>query len=246
METYLKYKTELDNVIDIMNDEYLYNMWNKYGFTLNNKFIPFDSNINVYEACFINLLVYIYILTYKQDNKKMNILEIGLANGTSSIVILNKLLNYKGSVEYDIIDPNQTIQWKRRGISHIHSYLNLKKNKKIKINLLEDYSQIIMPKLKKKYDIIFIDGSHDEKIVIQDLLNSDKLIKINGFIIIDDVRHLGVKNALITFIQLKKNNYKRIVIKNRQEISYININNKPKDKKDIYNPNTMFCYQKII
>jgi len=249
---YEKYKNELNHVKKIMKDDYLYNMWYNYGFTLNNKFIELDSNINIYEACFISLLVNNYINNYKNDNKKMNILEIGLAYGTSSIVMLNQVLNYKGPVEYDIIDPNQTEQWKKIGINHIYSYLDFKKTKKIKINLMEMYSQDAMVKLRKKYDIIFIDGSHDEKIVIQDLMNSDKIIKKHGLIIVDDVKHSGVKNALATFAQEKKNNYKRTILKESKTdsdyiLNYLNINDtKSTNKKNIFNPSTMFCYQKIV
>jgi predicted O-methyltransferase YrrM len=248
---YEKYKKELDYVKEIMQDKYLYNMWYNYGFTLKNKFFKLDSNINIYEACFISLLVNNYIKEYKNDNKKINILEIGLAYGTSSIVILNQLLNYKGSIEYDIIDPNQTEQWQNIGINHIYSYLNLKKAKEIKINLIQKYSQDAMIKLRKKYDIIFIDGSHDNNIVIQDLINSDRIIKKDGLIIVDDVLHTDVKNALIIFAKEKRYNYKRTILRHSTDsvyyLDYFNINDvKTMLKKNILNPSTMFCYQKII
>jgi predicted O-methyltransferase YrrM len=242
---YKKYKKELDNVKRIMKDDYLYNMWYNYGFKLNNKFIQLDSNINIYEACFINLLINNYIHKYKLNNSKINVLELGLAYGTSSIVILNKLINYKGSISYDVVDPNQSKQWNNIGINHIFYYLKLKKNKNIKINLYEDYSQNILKKFKKKYDIIFIDGSHDENIVIQDFINSDKLLKKDG--IMDDIQHTGVKNALQIFLDEKKDNYKKTIINdNENNFKYINIFNKSLNKKNIYNSSTMYCYQKII
>lgn len=243
---YLKYKKELTYVKEIMNDQYLYDLWYNYGFYLDKKFIQLDSNINIYEACFISLLTQKYIDNFKKNRTKLNILEIGLAYGTSSIVILNKILDYKGKKEYDIIDPNQTKQWNKIGINHIYSYLNYK-NKNIDVNLYEEYSQIKMPLLHKKYDIIFIDGSHDEKIVIQDLINSDKLLKKDGLVILDDVRHEGVKNALQIFLKEYNKNYKKIIFDSNFDFKLNAINKYIiSDKKDIHNPNTMYCFQKII
>ena len=84
-------------------------------------------------------------------------------------------------------------------------------NTKLKINLIEKYSTDAMKQLNKKYDISFIDGSHDGKIVIEDIKNSDRILRINGLIIIDDVLHKGVKDAILEFF-VKNNNYYRISI----------------------------------
>lgn len=239
-----KYSNELGAVKKFINNDFIYKIFYDYGFTLNNKFIKLDSNINVYEACFISLLCNIYITKYKFKTK-LNILEIGLAFGTSALIIVNQLIQYNYSTSYDIIDPNQTIQWKSIGIQNINNFLD-KMNKKINYTLYEESSIYAIPKLKKKYDISFIDGSHDEKIVLQDLINSDKLLKKNGLIIIDDVLHSGVKKAVIEFIK-KYKNYKRISI-NKNEKEFIDekyLYDKKSIKKSFINPNTMYCFQKI-
>ena len=247
---YLKYKNELNKVKKIINDPYIYKMWYDYGFTLNNKFIPLDSNINVYEALFISQCLDLYIQKYHTPKTKFNLLEIGLAFGTSSIIMLNQLLKLKGSVEYTIIDPNQTEQWNKKGLKHIHSYIKTKTNsktstKKFKVDLIEEYSQHAMPKLRKKYDFIFIDGSHDEKIVIQDLENSNRLLKKNGLVLLDDVRHEGVKHAVQTFFKKYKKSYAKITIDGDQFEKENVINYKISNKKNINNPNTMYAYQKL-
>ena len=36
------------------------------------------------------------------------------------------------------------------------------------------------------YDVVYIDGGHSEKCILNDLKNTDKLIKINGLVIVDD------------------------------------------------------------
>ena len=240
---YEKYKVELDAVNKYIVNNFIYNIFYNYGFTINNKIIPLDSNINIYEACFISQLVNIYIKKYK-ENKKLNILEIGFAYGTSTLIIMNQVLTYKYSKSYDIIDMNQTQQWKSIGMLNVNNFLSFMK-KKLDYKLHEESSVIAIKKLKKKYDISFIDGSHDEKIVIQDIINSDQKLLLYGLIIIDDVLHTGVKNAIFTFVK-KYKNYKRISINNKNEfIEEKILYDKKAEKKSFNNPNTMFCFQKI-
>lgn len=243
---YEKYKVELNGIKKYVNNDYIYKIFYDYGFTLKNKFIHLDSNINVYEACFMSILTNIYINNYKKKGK-LNILEIGLAYGTSTLILLNQLLKYKKSKSYDIIDMNQTKQWKSIGIENINQFLNIMKCEKLDYKLYEDSSTIILPKLKKKYDIIFIDGSHDEKIVIQDISNSNKKLIINGLMIIDDVLHSGVKNAILQFFYNNKN-YNKISI-SKDGTSFIEekiLYDKTSIKKSFFNPNTMFCFVKIF
>jgi len=77
-------------------------MWYHYAFKLNNKFIELDSNINVYEALFISQCLQLYIQEYHKPKTKFNILEIGLAYGTSSIIMLNQLFKLTGKVNYTV------------------------------------------------------------------------------------------------------------------------------------------------
>jgi predicted O-methyltransferase YrrM len=239
---YEKYKKELDGVKKYINNKFIYDIFYNYGFKINNKFIPLDSNINIYEACFISSLINIYIKKYKKKNK-LNILEIGLAYGTSALIILNQLIQYQYNKSYDIIDPNQTKKWKLIGIKNIDNFLSVM-NKKIDYTLYEESSIDVIPKLRKKYDISFIDGSHDEKIVILDLIYSDKKLVKNGLLIIDDVLHTGVKNAILRFIKEYKN-YKRISIHGNDFIEEKLLYNINLEKKSFFNPKTMYCYQKI-
>ena len=82
---YQKHKKDLDYIKKYTNDDnYILNMWTLYGFTLNNKFYELDSNINIYEGLFINLMIKVYLNKFFKS-KELNILEIGLAYGTSSL-----------------------------------------------------------------------------------------------------------------------------------------------------------------
>ena len=240
-----KYKVELDAVDKYIDNSYIHDIIRDYGFKIEGKFIPLDSNINVYEACFISLLTNIYIEKYKIKNT-LNILEVGLAYGTSALILLNILLKYKYPKNYTVIDPNQSSQWKSIGHKNIDQFLQ-HMHKKLDYDLLEQYSTDAMPKLRKKYDISFIDGSHEEEIVIQDLINSDKKLVVNGLIIVDDVLHMGVKRAVHTFWKSYGKNYKRIYV-DTGSMTFKNapMLYNPKDiKKSFGNPNTMYCFQKL-
>lgn len=247
-----KYEEELTNIDTVFDkDEYIHDLWVNYGFKINGEIVDLNSNINVYEACFIGLCVKTYLNRYVEDKtSSLNILEIGLAYGTSSIHIVNQLLPHKGDVNYTVIDPNQSTTWKSIGINNIRDYLKQKNNSSIHLHLMEKFSQDAMVELDGEYDIIFIDGSHGEEIVIQDLMNSHKLLKPNGIMIVDDVKHSGVKKALNRFTRENNSAYSRITIMKEDSPEQYKFNQLPaidknsNEKKNIYDTSTMFCYQK--
>ena len=71
------------------------------------------------------------------------------------------------------------------------------------------------------FDFIFIDGWHTFDYTLVDFFYANLLLKINGFIIIDDVLHAGVKSC----INYLTSNYKFY--------------------KKIESPITVACYQKL-
>jgi predicted O-methyltransferase YrrM len=72
-----------------------------------------------------------------------------------------------------------------------------------------NYSDNVLDKLIDKYDIIYIDGSHEYKDVLNDANNCWKLLNDDGIMIFDDYRmsllytkdRLGVKPAVDEFLQ---------------------------------------------
>ena len=240
-----KYKIELDAVKKYIDNPYIYKIIKDYGFIIDGKFVPLDSNINVYEACFISLLINIYIKTYK-TNDTLNILEVGLAYGTSALMILNQLLQYNHKRSYTVIDPNQSKQWQNIGKKNIDLFVS-HMGKTLDYQLIQKYSTDAMPKLKKKYDVCFIDGSHEEAIVIKDLINADEKLVVNGLIIADDCRHLGVRKAILSFWHCFSKCYKRVSVDatNMSLVYEPELYDNRDIKKSFTNPNTMFCFQKI-
>lgn len=257
MATIKKWKTESKNVAKLINNPYLQYVWDKYEFPLirdeNNNSIPLDSNINVYEACFISQLIEIYIKT-NISKQEINVLEIGLARGTSTITIMNKLLQlFNNKINYDSVDLSQTDYWKNVGMKNIEIFLTtIKKLNVINHTLTQESSVTALPRLRRLYDIIFIDGSHTTEIVIQDLNNSHRMLIPGGLIIIDDVLHKGVQVAINIFKPIIQKYYsivyikKGVMVKSKHLYDFKLPVSARRKKRDVNNPNSMFCIYKNI
>lgn len=153
----------------------------------------FHSGINDKEGGFIERII------KKTPGKK--VIEIGMAFGISTLHITSIIKNTNGMCIS--IDPFQKSQWKNQGVKLI------KENKLTKYHtLIQDKSYIALPELltihKNTFDFIFIDGWHTFDYTLVDFFYSDKLLKINGYILIDDIRHKGVQD----FVKYISNNYK--------------------------------------
>ena len=139
-----------------------------------------------------------HLYSLVKDNKFKNILEIGFAYGISSLFIC-EALKENGRGKLISIDPNQSTQWKNIGVKHLRQS-GLSKYSE----LMEEPSYSAMPKLlkgssKEKYkfsmDLIFIDGMHLFDYTLVDLFYADLLLRVGGVVVLDDIRHKGVKPA---------------------------------------------------
>jgi predicted O-methyltransferase YrrM len=242
-DTYLKNKKALDDVSSIIDNPYIYDMF--YSWSLKGKQVEFDANITPYEACFITKLIRAFVLEKKEKKDKLPlyVVEIGLARGTSAIIILNELIKHNST--YTAIDMNQTEEWKNMGRNNIDQFLRVMKKLDYPIQFMEEPSAIAMPKLREtdtKIHISFIDGSHEEADVLQDIENSDKLLVKNGLIILANANHKGVKEAILQFMndRYRKVSMDKDMFKTEKEL-YPKIEN----EHSVDNPNTMICLQKI-
>jgi len=113
----------------------------------------------------------------------LNTLEIGCANGISSLHICEALINRK-EAHHTIIDPFQSTDWKSAGIYALQraGFTNF--------TLLEKKSEFILPELltkaDKQYDFIFIDGWHTFDHVMLESFYATRLLKTGGFLVFDD------------------------------------------------------------
>ena len=228
-----KYKHKLSLLAKHVKNKYIFCTIYKWGRMFNDTFVKLDSNINIYEMVFLHKII-------KASNAK-NILEIGCATGVSSMTIVDALGKnmIKGNTEASlhIIDPYQMTQWSGFGIHNAQKIKKMycKKGHNISVNLIEEKSNEVMVSLNDTYDIIFIDGAHDYENILSDIQNSFNLIKHNGIIILDDVRHTDVCRALKESVN---SSWKQIMIKGSSIVPY----NK-KYKSCHNNPTTMFAYQ---
>jgi predicted O-methyltransferase YrrM len=139
------------------------------------------------------------------QNGFSRILEVGMAYGTSALYMAQALANnnLQGS-KLTSIDPFQSTQWSSIGI------LNIERAGLSKFHhLVEESSHIAMPRLlaeiesnqSAKFDMIFIDGMHLFDYTLVDIFYAFKMLRIGGVIVVDDIRHAGVKKA-ISYITL--------------------------------------------
>lgn len=128
-------------------------------------------------------------------NKPNIVLEIGALYGGSSVYILESFCKKEGSQMY-IMDIND------------NEYLenNIKPYNNVKLLLGESADSFKL--LNKEYfDIIYIDGNHMSKYVLEDAVNSFYSLKKGGIMIFDDYgggweqpKHMQVKTAVTSFI----------------------------------------------
>lgn len=161
------------------------------------KSIKYGSGISPLEGYFL------YDLVLRNEMNK--VLEVGMAFGTSALYICQAMRDRKGRGSRLIsIDPNQDTQWHsigllnidRAGLSSLHRWI-------------KSTSDLAMAELVARgeaetFDLIFIDGMHLFDYTIVDIFFADKLLRVGGVLVIDDIKHRGV-GAAFAFM---KSNYK--------------------------------------
>ena len=115
--------------------------------------------------------------------KPVNYLEIGAFEGRSVIWMLENILIHPESkvTAIDIFDGDIKERY----------YKNIKLSGR-EVTTIENYSQLALRELPfYSFDIIYIDGSHAKKDVLEDAVLSWRLIKDGGILIFDDYRYAG-------------------------------------------------------
>ena len=144
-------------------------------------------------------------------NKEAEIIEIGSYEGCSAVFFLTYFRNskitcietFKGSDEHLKINFNMVKK----------NFLNNTKKFKDRLILYEGTSESYFNSInKKKYDLIYVDGSHHYNDVLKDANNSFKVLNKNGILIFDDFLKKYYKDlkrdpiiAILEFINVHKN-----------------------------------------
>ncbi len=148
--------------------------------------IFFTDHINLWESILGEL-----------KNKPNTTLEIGALYGGSSVYILEEFCKLEGSQHYIMdINTNSYIE------NNTYPY-----GDKVKYLLGESSDSFKKFTEKDIFDLIYIDGNHMSKYVLEDAVNSFYVLKDGGYMIFDDFgggweqeRHLQVKTAVESFV----------------------------------------------
>lgn len=154
---------------------------------LNGKIHPLESNVEPDEGEFITELL--------AKHPSTSSIEVGCAFGISSLYICRGL---KDSPErkHVIVDPYQTTDWKGIGIN------NLNQAGVDFYELVEEKSEFALPAMaaaKKQFDFAFIDGWHTFDHTLIDLFYLNRVLKVGGIILIDDVGMPGINKVIRYF-----------------------------------------------
>jgi predicted O-methyltransferase YrrM len=147
---------------------------------------PLRLEIDPHEERFIRDLI-------RSDPAIRRTLEVGLAYGISALTICGATQGRERA--YHIaFDPYQTRLFHGVGIE------NLKRAGIEFAEVIEDRSELAMPRLLadgvEPFDLVFIDGLHTFDQTLIDLYFGLRLLRVGGYIVIDDCRMRGVQRAV--------------------------------------------------
>ena len=144
-----------------------------------------------------NFNIFHYFLSDK-NNKTFSYLEIGSYEGLSALYILHHYKNSK-VVTIDLWNtPNENSEALNVNFSDVEKNfdsnlvgLNFLKIKGDSVTSLRD-----LLRKGQKFDVIYIDGSHNGEDILSDAIESYKLLNLNGLIFFDDLVNIN-KNIKI-------------------------------------------------
>jgi predicted O-methyltransferase YrrM len=157
-----------------------------------------------------NVYYWSYFFTKIYDTQKIkNVLEIGSYEGASSVFFLNLSQDCNiycvdtWSEKFTAGVSRQNINYKK--VERTFD-LNLK-NYRTRLRKCKNNSDFFFKNIKKKllFDIIYIDGSHDYKDVLNDAYNSFNYLRSGGVMIFDDLLKSETLKAILNFVKKKEN-----------------------------------------
>jgi len=123
--------------------------------------------------------------------KLSSVLEIGNRSGHSTVGLALALKHRTGAdrrmVSIDKTDWNDIKNYRRKfGLDCMPQRSLNKVDCASFVEFIVGSSTKVLPKLKQRFDFVFIDGSHRTEIVLADVLNSFRLLNPGGIIVLHD------------------------------------------------------------
>lgn len=185
-------KSNLSKKIDvqkILNDENVHNLFFENKNILSKIDIPsLSGGVNIGDQRTIYYLL--------SSLKPKSILEIGTHLGSSTISIALATKNYSTNAMIDTVDIHDVNDPKKEFWKKFGSKNSAKNNlKTIKLDHIVTFhisnSISFLKSSIKKYDFIFLDGSHSADYVYQEIMLSLKKLNNDGVILLHDYFHEG-------------------------------------------------------
>jgi len=167
---------------------------------------------------FFSINAYYWYKIINKNFKKFSYLEIGSWEGNSALYILNNFETYN-VVCVDFWEKNKDLQ---PNTNFENFKLNMSEFEN-KYSFTRDTSDNFFIKNNEKFDIAYIDGSHEAEQVYRDINNAWTCLNVNGILICDDYFYGNIyadsrnvpAEAINKFIK-QNNNVKIICVNNSQ------------------------------
>ncbi len=120
------------------------------------------------------------------------VLEVGMGYGVSSLVIAEALAETAGA-SHTVIDPQQRCEWRGIGIANLE-----RAGFGGRYELIEQPSEFALPALLAaggELDFAFVDGWHSFDQVIVDFYYLNRMLRLGGAIVFDDMHLPSVARA---------------------------------------------------
>ena len=127
------------------------------------------------------------------------ICEIGFNAGHSTLLML--LGRYKTPLEYTVFDighhpyTQPCYEYIREQFPHV------------RFEYVEGDSTLTMPNwidnhptLTHQYDVVHVDGGHNEHCISNDMVNADRLVRPNGIVIVDDTNDVVINRYVDLYV----------------------------------------------
>lgn len=135
-----------------------------------------------------------------QEEKLERTLEVGMAYGLSTLFICQAHSD-KGTGHHTAIDPNQNSLWRSIGKLNIE-----KAGFADRFRFFEACSHEVLPQLLangEQFDFAFIDGMHLFDYALVDFFYIDKMLRVGGYVIFDDIWMPSIRKVLYFVVQNK-------------------------------------------